>query len=41
VESNGGCQHDCESTIIGSYSCTCHTGFVLHENQQDCEGTVC
>lgn len=37
---NGGCQHDCINTV-GSYVCTCHNGFVLHENQRDCKEGGC
>ncbi|GFQ81644.1 dorsal-ventral patterning tolloid-like protein 1, partial [Trichonephila clavata] len=33
---NGGCQHICKNTI-GSYACSCHNGFVLHENNHDCK----
>lgn len=32
---HGGCQHDCINTL-GSYSCSCHNGFTLHENGKDC-----
>ncbi|CAG2110474.1 unnamed protein product [Medioppia subpectinata] len=37
---NGGCQHICKNTI-GSYSCICHNGFVLHENKHDCKEGSC
>lgn len=38
--SNGGCQHICKNTI-GSYICSCHNGYTLHENKLDCkEGTL-
>lgn len=37
---NGGCQHICKNTI-GSYSCSCHNGFVLHENKHDCKEGSC
>lgn len=37
---NGGCQHICKNTI-GSYSCACHNGFVLHENKHDCKEGSC
>jgi len=32
---NGGCQHVCSNTV-GSYQCSCHNGFILHENKHDC-----
>lgn len=37
---NGGCQHECTNTI-GSFICTCHNGFTLHENQRDCKEGGC
>ncbi|RWS10861.1 tolloid-like protein 1 [Dinothrombium tinctorium] len=37
---NGGCQHTCKNTI-GSYTCSCHNGFVLHENKHDCKEGSC
>ncbi|GFY72843.1 dorsal-ventral patterning tolloid-like protein 1 [Trichonephila inaurata madagascariensis] len=37
---NGGCQHICKNTI-GSYACSCHNGFVLHENNHDCKEGSC
>lgn len=37
---NGGCQHICKN-IVGSYSCACHNGFVLHENKHDCKEGTC
>ncbi|XP_022906933.2 protein tolkin-like [Onthophagus taurus] len=36
----GGCEHECVNTI-GSYSCTCHNGFTLHENGRDCKEGGC
>jgi hypothetical protein len=33
---NGGCQHECVNTM-GSYTCQCRNGFVLHENKHDCK----
>lgn len=38
--SNGGCQHICKNTI-GSYICSCHNGFTLHENKHDCKEGGC
>lgn len=38
--SNGGCQHICKNTI-GSYICSCHNGFTLHENKLDCKEGGC
>ncbi|XP_063217252.1 protein tolkin-like isoform X2 [Bacillus rossius redtenbacheri] len=37
---NGGCQHECRNTI-GSYACSCHNGFTLHDNQHDCKEGGC
>ncbi|CAL1683040.1 unnamed protein product [Lasius platythorax] len=37
---NGGCQHECKNTI-GSYQCSCHNGFTLHENGHDCKEGGC
>uniref|UniRef100_A0A1B6D601 Metalloendopeptidase n=1 Tax=Clastoptera arizonana TaxID=38151 RepID=A0A1B6D601_9HEMI len=37
---NGGCQHECRNTI-GSYSCSCHNGFTLHDNGHDCKEGGC
>ena len=40
VMNNGGCQHICKNTI-GSYVCSCHSGFTLHENKHDCKEGGC
>ncbi|XP_067928524.1 bone morphogenetic protein 1-like [Watersipora subatra] len=40
VVRNGGCQHVCKNTI-GSYVCSCHSGFTLHENRHDCKEGGC
>ncbi|KAM9456037.1 bone morphogenetic protein 1b isoform 1-T1 [Clarias gariepinus] len=37
---NGGCQHDCVNTY-GSYTCQCHSGFILHTNMHDCKEAGC
>ncbi|XP_067013394.2 protein tolkin [Anabrus simplex] len=37
---NGGCQHECRNTI-GSYACSCHNGFMLHDNGHDCKEGGC
>lgn len=37
---NGGCQHECRNTI-GSYMCSCHNGFTLHDNGHDCKEGGC
>ncbi|XP_060534565.1 protein tolkin-like [Cylas formicarius] len=37
---NGGCDHDCTNTL-GSFYCTCRTGFVLHENGRSCKEGDC
>ncbi|XP_061421245.1 bone morphogenetic protein 1-like [Lethenteron reissneri] len=39
-QDNGGCQHDCINTL-GSYSCQCRNGFMLHENGHDCKEAGC
>jgi len=40
VNNNGGYQHECKKTI-GSYQCSCHNGFTLHENGHDCKEGGC
>ncbi|XP_050448327.1 tolloid-like protein 2 isoform X1 [Cataglyphis hispanica] len=40
ANNNGGCQHECKNTI-GSYQCSCHNGFTLHENGLDCKEGGC
>lgn len=40
VVNNGGCLHECHNTL-GSYTCSCHNGFMLHENQHDCKEGGC
>lgn len=37
---NGGCMHECRNTI-GSYVCSCHNGYVLHDNGLDCKEGGC
>lgn len=37
---NGGCQHECKNTV-GSYICSCHNGYTLHENDHDCKEGGC
>lgn len=37
---NGGCQHECRNTI-GSYVCSCHNGYTLHDNEHDCKEGGC
>ncbi|KAF7272619.1 protein tolkin-like [Rhynchophorus ferrugineus] len=32
---NGGCDHDCVNTL-GSFQCSCRTGFTLSENKRSC-----
>ena len=34
---NGGCEHSCTNTI-GSYTCSCNTGYQLDENGLNCSG---
>ena len=34
---NGGCEHNCTNTI-GSFSCSCDTGYQLDENGLNCTG---
>lgn len=38
--SNGGCMHECRNTI-GSYVCSCHDGYILHDNGHDCKEGGC
>lgn len=40
ADNNGGCQHECKNTI-GSYQCSCHNGFTLHDNGHDCKEGGC
>lgn len=37
---NGGCMHECKNTI-GSYTCSCHNGYILHDNGLDCKEGGC
>lgn len=37
---NGGCMHECKNTI-GSFVCSCHNGYVLHDNGLDCKEGGC
>lgn len=37
---NGGCKHVCRNTI-GSYVCSCHNGYQLHDNKHDCKEGGC
>lgn len=37
---NGGCMQECKNTI-GSYVCSCHNGYILHENGHDCKEGGC
>ncbi|KAJ8911951.1 hypothetical protein NQ315_012762 [Exocentrus adspersus] len=37
---HGGCQHDCINTL-GSFICTCHNGYTLHENGKSCKEGGC
>ena len=34
---DGSCSHSC-SNVVGTYTCTCPTGFVLDDNGLDCLG---
>lgn len=34
---NGGCSHSCMN-LVGSYKCTCPTGFALKADNRTCSG---
>ena len=34
---NGGCEQNCQNTI-GSYSCSCLTGYLMDINSYNCTG---
>ena len=36
---NGGCGHYCTNTI-GSFVCSCYTGYTLHGNERSCLGEL-
>ena len=36
---NGGCQQQCTNTV-GSYSCSCYTGYTLNSNGKTCTGML-
>lgn len=38
TNTNGGCEQNCSNTA-GSYSCSCATGFLLHDNNYNCTGS--
>ncbi|CAG9768768.1 unnamed protein product [Ceutorhynchus assimilis] len=40
AKDHGNCQHECLNTL-GSYICTCHNGYTLHENGRDCKEGGC
>ena len=40
LTNNGGCAHTCTNDI-GSYTCSCRTGYVLDNDNHHCIGTVC
>nr|CAB3264299.1 Tolloid protein [Phallusia mammillata] len=40
AEDNGGCMHMCHNTV-GSFTCSCRNGFVLHDNARDCKEAGC
>ncbi|MCG8621971.1 MAG: hypothetical protein MJE68_08265 [Proteobacteria bacterium] len=39
VRNTDGCDHNCVNTI-GSYTCSCRTGYSLEANRRSCEGMV-
>ena len=38
-QGNGGCEHTCTNTV-GSYYCTCYTGYTLNKNGRTCTGII-
>ena len=36
---NGGCDHTC-TNVNGTYECSCDAGYVLADNEEDCEGKI-
>ena len=40
MESNGGHQHICDSSIGSGYSCSCYSVYVLMIDGLDCEGVA-
>lgn len=32
--------HEC-ANMVGSYKCSCHNGYILHENGHDCKEGGC
>ena len=39
-QGNGGCSDSCNNTI-GSYYCSCNTGYSLNTDKHNCTGTSC
>jgi hypothetical protein len=35
---NGGCEHHCQNAV-GSYSCSCRSGYGLNNDGRRCDGT--
>ena len=39
LSNNGGCEYSCHNTI-GSYYCSCNTGYVINSDNHHCDGKI-